>query len=411
MLIFILIFLLYFEIGAERPPEEADDDIDHQSPAKKQKGNDIDIDEDSINGNSSSAESEDPPDPKGYCSPSDEDSDEEEFEDERKMSARDAPIDLSAVMDAISIDSPRKKKKGRTRKLVRSIAKQLQLQCPYLFYHWRDIRMNLRYTIEILMPCPLSEKNVVVKVYEQGNGSQILSVVFSAPTSWLSPHHYRSNHHIDDWNGSRKFEMRSDHINKLEEEYGQAPHATIKYEQRFSLPERVDNFEKLPSYEDTGPSFVQWSIISRTNPGNQEGTVDVLNIELVAEKKYEMTMKQRNTPQRRVLRGTFDDDWEQVAPQPQPQQNFAAGRGYYQQQNNNNQNARASRNPNDPMQHASSGNSNGGVSYGSQGGRGGGLGGNTRNVMNMFWGGQQQQQEEEETWDDATDDADGLSYN
>ena len=236
------------------------------------------------------------------------------------------PVDLTRQLAKFEITPKDKMKRGtkatasakKKKKAVVLDRGFLQLNCPHIFYKWRDERKNEMLTLEVLMNGPLSHKNCSAELIESGGGEQILSVKYNLPTSWVSEDYYSKNNEVDSWNGSRRFEARCGAIKALEDDYGQGRNAQLVYEQAFSLPFRCDNFDKDPVYTGTGYCFQQWSVLSRRANTNQnrngftgahiDGMLDALVVTLVAEDKYQVTKKTKKTPQKQVFVGAFEDN-------------------------------------------------------------------------------------------------------
>ena len=296
---------------------EGDKEEAEQSPSKRRKtghspgassqAEEAAEEEDDSDGNSSEEDS------------SDEASNKKEEEVKDSMGSNGEAIDLTERMNKFSLSAEKKvfkaKKKTRTAFVQKG---HLSMDCPYLFYRWRDEQKNTMFTLEILMPGPLNDKNCNVELVEKGGG-QVVSVTYNLPNSWVNEDHFTRNNEVESWNGSRKFEARCESIKILEDSFGQGRKALLVYQQDFELPVRCDNFDKEPVYKGTGFRFQQWPLLSRSSrPGalrvnntTVDGMIDVLIVELVAEDKFQATKKSKKTPQKQVLLGTFDDDEEE----------------------------------------------------------------------------------------------------
>ena len=320
-----LLHLHFIEGGQEAKGEDDDESPSKRGRYEKEEegGKSVGVksppvsEEDSSDGSSSNNGSDDS---------SSEDSDyfsgEEEVEEQGMSSKKETHGDLMERMQKFQItpQSKEKKKRGKKKQAKKMGAKPyLEMDSPFIFYRWRDERKNTMLTLEVLMNGPLNDKNCSVELSEKGDGSQVISVKYHLPYSWVSEDYFSKCNETDSWNGSRRFEARCEAIKGLEDEFGQGRNAQLVYEQVFELPCRCDNFDKDPVYKDTGFWFQQWSILKRTNDSagsfnaNIDGMIDTLVIQLVAEEKFQTTKKTRKTPVKQVFVAAFEDDADEEA--------------------------------------------------------------------------------------------------
>ena len=319
-----LLHLHFIEGGRQ---EEAKGEDDDESPAKRGRYDDKEEKGGELVGvQSPPASEEDSSDDSSSNNGSDDSSSEDSdyfSGEEEVMSSKKEPHDLMERMQKFQITPQSKEKKKRVKKKKQAkkmgAKPYLEMDCPFIFYRWRDERKNTMLTLEVLMNGPLNDKNCSVELSEKGDGSQTISVKYHLPFSWVSEEYFSKCNETDSWNGSRRFEARCEAVKGLEDEFGQGRNAQLIYEQVFEMPFRCDNFDKDPVYKDTGFWFQQWSILKRTNDSagsfdaNIDGMIDTLVIQLVAEEKFQSTKKTRKTPVKQVFVAAFEDDADEGA--------------------------------------------------------------------------------------------------